>query len=271
MAATWKCLYLRSDDAKVVIQQLQESLIRLGYTLFNPFGLIPGKAYARSIRLFVAPATDGWVKIIGSPDAAQYAPLSQNTTLVYAALQGAEADIRVYHQGEAADPETALLLYLRPNLSASDLQQALRTTSNIIPVDKPDAGLPFNVLPDDIQALAGQVNTGQAQKMFARLSGDLLKKVSGDKQQAEAARALINDEAALDWNSSGGARIRAVMACLTVSEQWREPDFDSLRDAYPLHERRRRNPNARAYPGDEAVMAKVPDALVYTPVYGGAN
>ena len=50
-----------------------------------------------------------------------------------------------------------------------------------------------------------------------------------------------------------------------------EPDFDSLRDAYPLHERRRRSPNARIYPGDEAIMAKVSDALLYTPVYGGAS
>ncbi|MBL8157537.1 MAG: hypothetical protein JNM70_25480, partial [Anaerolineae bacterium] len=44
-----------------------------------------------------------------------------------------------------------------------------------------------------------------------------------------------------------------------------------LRDAYQLHSRRQRNPNARAYPGDEAVMAAVPDALMYTPVYGGAD
>ena len=271
MPATWKCLYLHSDDANGVVQQLQESLVNLGYTLFNPFGLIPGKAYTRSIRLFVAPASGGWVKIIGSPDQAQYPYLSQHTALVYAALQGADAEIGVYMQGEAANPEAALSPFLRPDRTPHDLQQALRTTSNVIPLEGSDSGLPFNALPEDIQTLAGQVNTGQAQKMFARLSGDLLKKVSGDKQQAEAARALISHSDTPDWNSGGGLRIRAVMACLTVPETWREPDFDSLRDAYPLFERRRRNPNARVYPGDEAVMAKVPDALDYTPVYGGAN
>jgi len=119
--------------------------------------------------------------------------------------------------------------------------------------------------------MAGKVNSNQAQKMFNRLSGDLIKKVSPGNGQADAARTLINNSDTLDWNSSGGVRIRAVMNCLTLPENWREPDFDSLRDAYPLYERRRRNPNARTYPGDESVMAKVADALLYTPVYGGAN
>ena len=262
---------MRSEDATVVIQQLQDSLTSLGYTLYNPFGLIPGKAYARSVRLFVAVAADGWVKIIGEPDEALLPTLSQNSTLIYAALNGAEADIWVYADGQGVPIESALVPYLRPNLTTNDLQQALHATSNIIQMDKPETGLPFNVLPDNVKTMAGNVNTGQAQKMFARLSGDLMKKVSKDSDQADAARALLKGGDAPDWNSNSGARIRAVMACLTLPDNWREPDFDSLRDAYQLHERRRRNPNARMYPGDDEVMAKVPDALTYTPVYGGAN
>lgn len=271
MATTWNCLYLPSDDAGTVVKRIQDSLINLGYTLYNPFGLIPGKAYPRSVRLFIAPSVGGWVKVIGTPDDAQFAELSKNTTLVYAALNGTEADIRVYINGESVNPETALSSYLRPNITANDLHKALLTTSNIVQMDKPDSGLPFDALPDDIKAMAGKVNPNQAQKMFNRLSGDLIKKVSPGSGQADAARALINNSDTLDWNSSGGTRIRAVMSCLTLPENWRDPDFDSLRDAYPLYERRRRNPNARTYPGDEAVMAKVPDALLYTPVYGGAN
>ncbi len=107
--------------------------------------------------------------------------------------------------------------------------------------------------------------------MFARMSGDFIKKITKVEGQADAARDLISGGDKPDWNSTGGVRIRAVMNCLTVGDNWREPDFDSLRDAYPLLERRRRNPNARTYPGDDAVMAKVPDALTYTPVYGGAS
>jgi hypothetical protein len=262
---------LPSDDAGAVVQQVQESLTNLGYTLYNPFGLIPGKAYPRSVRLFVSSASNGWVKVIGTPDEAQLSTLSQNTTLIYTALDGDGADIWVYANGQAIAIENALLQFLRPNLTASDLHNALHATSNIIQTDKPDAGLPFDVLPDNIKAMAGKVNNNQAQKMFNRLSGDLMKKVGNKGDQADAARALINSGDALDWNSTGGTRIRAVMNCLTLPDNWREPDFDSLRDAYPLHERRRRSPNARTYPGDEAIMAKVPDALLYTPIYGGAN
>src|SRR5438093_160916 len=91
MATTWNCLYSRSEDAKVVVQRLQDSLTSLGYTLYNPFGLLPGKAYPRSVRLFVAPAASGSVKVIGTPDDAQLPILSQNTTLIYTALDSAEA------------------------------------------------------------------------------------------------------------------------------------------------------------------------------------
>ena len=34
------------------------------------------------------------------------------------------------------------------------------------------------------------------------------------------------------------------MGCLTVPNDWREPDFTTLRDAHQLHLRRQRRPNA---------------------------
>lgn len=270
MSKAWNFLYSRSNDAEAVSQLLQRSLTDLGYTLYNPFGLIPGKAYTRSVRLFVTPSVAGWVKVIGAPDDRQFASLSHDTTVLYAALDKAQADIRTYTNGAPAELVTALTPFLRPNLTPDDLRRALETTSNLIQDDAPQAGLPFDALPDNIKGMAGNVNTGQAQKMFARLSGDLMKKVAGTGQ-ADAARALVSGGDAPDWNSSGGALIRALMRCLTLPDGWGEPDFDTLRDAYQLHERRRRNPNARAYPGDDELMAKVPDALTYIPVYGGSN
>ncbi len=270
MSKAWNFLYSRSEDAEAVSQLLQRSLTDLGYTLYNPFGLIPGKAYSRSVRLFVAPSVNGWVKIIGEPDERQFASLAHTTLVLYTVLDKAQADIRAYQNGGEADLVSALTPFLRPRLTADNLRRALETTSNVIQDDAQSAGLPFDVLPDNIKGMAGNVNNGQAQKMFARLSGDLMKKVAGTGQ-ADAARALVSGGDAPDWNSSGGAQIRALMNCLTLPDDWREPDFDTLRDAYQLHERRRRSPNARAYPGDDEVMAKVPDALTYTPIYGGAN
>jgi hypothetical protein len=58
------------------------------------------------------------------------------------------------------------------------------------------------------------------------------------------------------------------MDCLRIPD-WRDPDFVTLRDAYALHKRRERSPNATLYPGDAEALAAVPDALTYTPVYAG--
>ncbi len=97
--------------------------------------------------------------------------------------------------------------------------------------------------------------------MFARMSGTLARK-AGDSEEA---REMLRQP---DWNSSGGARIQALMHCLRIPA-WRDPDFVTLRDAYALHIRRRRSPTAVLYPGDAEALAAVPNALSYTPVYAG--
>src|SRR5690606_4539745 len=158
--------------------------------------------------------------------------------------------------------------YLKSASSPDQLRDILAASYEKGQTASASGGLPFDAMPDDVRALAGGVDQGAAEKMFNRLSGQLLKRVGG---QADEARALMSGEGAPNWDSSGGNRIRALMNSLTLPGEWREPDFDTLRDAYALHERRRRLPNARLYPGDEAVMARVPDALRYTPVYGGRN
>ncbi len=269
MPNPWNSLYCRSDDAGAVADGLRESLTTLGYTLYNPFGALPGKAYPRSVRLFVGLPTHGWVRVIGEPDSQQFPALSETTLMLYCALDGADSQIQLYANGQNADLVSSLQPYLRPGRTMDDLRRAVMGVGehSEIPVSS-DAGLPFDALPDDVQSMAGGINPAQAQKMFARLSGNLMKKVARDDSQAEAARALISGNAP-DWNSAGGQRIRALLDCLM--ETTLEPDFTTVRDAYQLHERRRRNPNARLYPGDAETMAKVPDALVYIPVYGGMS
>ena len=101
-----------------------------------------------------------------------------------------------------------------------------------------------------------------------RLTGNLLKKADSDERTAASARELIQPP---DWNSPGARRLHALVGCLTLPPNWRDPDFVTLRDAYQLHARRQRKPDARLYPGDEEIMARVPNALDYIPVYGGRD
>jgi hypothetical protein len=262
---SWHSLYLPCDDSARIIGALQNSLTTLGYTLFNPFGLIPGKAYPKAVRLFVAPTVGGWVRVLGEPDPALLPLISQFNPCAAVSLDGGQSALALYAEGRTVGPE-AFQAYLRCDLD---------TVRGLIErEDAPDApqstdGLPFDALSGDLQQMAGNVDMRQAQNMFSRLTGNLMKRVGGG-DDADAARSLLagNQPA---WDSAGGQRIRAFMRCLTVPQGWQSPDFVSLRDAYQLHERRRRNPNANLYPGDAETMAQVTNALDYTPVYGGMS
>lgn len=204
MPVSWSSLYLPCADAARVAQTLQESLTALGYELFNPFTQLFTKAYARSARLFVAPSTEGWVRIIGEVDAPIIPPLTEIAPCLYAALDGASAHIAVYAQGSAADL-SALQPYLRAGRTVEALRQALEAAGVRSSAGGSGGGLGAIPLPDDIQALAGKVDMKQAQSMFTRLAGNLMGKTGGD---ADAAQKLIAASAPADWNSPGGQQIQ---------------------------------------------------------------
>jgi hypothetical protein len=260
----WHSLYLCCADQSAVVSALHHTLATLDYQLFDPFGLIPGKTYPEAVRLFVAPPSGGWVRVIGVPDENLLPPLSQLGLCLSVGLDETEASIDGYADGKTVEREVALVPHLRPGCSESDLHRVLTQTYE---ATTGDDDLLLEMLPDDVQAMSGKVNKKQARRMFNRLSSNLMKKAGGD---LDSSRQFLG-ESAVNWNSAGGQRIRAVMACLNVLENWREPDFITLRDAYQLHARRRRNPKAMLYPGDAEAMDSVPDALDYTPVYGGKN
>ncbi len=271
MTTSWDSLYLPSANQEAVANRLRQLLENLDYTLYDPFGILPGPSYQHTVRLFVGPTNDGWVRVIGSPDPR----LMMSITGFYVRLTAAEAAIEAYANGNARPVEALLTRHLRAGHTAKDLQRVLYTDD--LPPLPPEATnqepTVVHALPDDIQSLANQVDQGRAQQMIDRLSSNLMDKVgrrSGtDATQLSAAAQELISQTPPDWNSPGGQRIRALMQCLTVPESWRNPDFLALRDAYQLHSRRQRKPDARLYPGDKAAMKRVPDALEYIPVYGG--
>lgn len=246
-----------------VAETLKAELVAHGYTLFDPFALIPGKAYPQAVRLFVAPVHDGWMRVIGEIDPAVrpllLAPLSELAPCLLVELDGIEAHVEAYLEGEPAPPEIAFMTYAREH-------DCIRLALQGLFESKPSpsvGGLPFDALPADIQELAGSIDTKQAEALFARMSGAFAQKAGG----SDEARDLLRQP---NWNSAGGARISALMKCLRITS-WRSPDFVTLRDAYALHTRRRRSPNATLYPGDSETIAAVPNALDYTPIYAGKS
>jgi hypothetical protein len=274
MNMAWISLFLPSDDPAAVAADLQREVTRASYTLYNAFGLLPGKAYPHTVKLFVSPAVNGWVRLIGEPDPALYAPLSQGKLCIVAQLDAATGSLEVYADGALVDAGVALAPYVRAGQSVEILQQALRgEVASITPLDtlpEPQmVAIPLDSLPPDVQAMLGNVNQGQAQQMMNQLGGNLMNRFGGQMQTDAAQNLLKQQQQIPDWNSADGVRIRATIGCLTIPDKWREPDFITLRDAYALHERRRRKPDARLYPGDAEAMQTVPDALAYTPVYGG--
>lgn len=271
----WHSLFLPFDDNATrelsandtangkpgVAATIRSELIAHGYRPFDPFALLPGKSYPQAVRLFVSPVHEGWMRVVGEIEPAVrpllLPALSLLAPCLLVELDGDEAHIEAWLEGEPAPPEIALMSYAREHDCIRRALEGAVETKNAPGI----GGLPLDALPADVQALAGNIDPKQAEAMFARISGTLAQKAGG----SDEARDLLRQP---NWNSVGGARIAALMRCLHIVA-WRTPDFVTLRDAYALHTRRRRSPNATLYPGDAEALGAVPDALNYTPVYTG--
>jgi hypothetical protein len=262
----WQRLYLSTNNERVT-ETLRGAVTDAGYTLYDPFAASPGKAYKTSLRFFVSPAHDGWVHVIpeGDVDDAFARALSTHGLCLSAILDENTDHLCTYQDGEVIDTADALLPHLREGYTAAQLRHALM---HITPTDdhstRQDKYIPTAALPDDVKQMASKLNPKHVNKMFDKLMKRVNKQFSGD---ADAAHELIAGDKP-DWVSSGGQRIQEVMAYLDIHE-WYQPEFVALRDAYQLHLRKQRKPDAPLYPGDAEMMEAVPDALDYIPVYGG--
>lgn len=257
----WHSLYLKSLDAEAVADRLHDLLTGQRYHRYNPFGLMPVKPYKQTVRLFVAPVQDSWVRVAGEPDAALLPALAQTWPLVWLCLSGNDVGIQTFVDGQSIEPDQF------PGVDLGVLAQAMPDAPLEI-VSKPASALPLDALPPDVKAMAIKVDPKRANKMFEQLSGTLLKRAGGD---AAAARMLIEQQDAPDWDGIGGARLRAAAQAFGLPRDWRSPDFVAVRDAYQASARRQRKPDAPLFPGDAEALAAVSDALAYLPVFGGRD
>jgi hypothetical protein len=261
-------MYLFSNAHDDAVTHLRESLTHNGFHHYNPFGIMPSKPWKQTVRLFVAPARGGWLRVVGEPTVEVAALLSQHLPLLWLGLRGDTAQIAAYADGVEIDVQAFAARTVA--VDARTIERALHDAplTPLLKKQQQVVAIPIDQLPEDVRAMAQRINPAQAGGMIEKLSGDLMKRVGGD---AAAAGALLNPPDAPDWGSVSAARLRALAQVLSLGADWDAPDFVTLRDAYQAAARRQRKPDAPLFPGDAEAMAAVPDALAYTPVFGGRD
>lgn len=270
---SWHCTFLPHEDHSAIAAALRQALTTLGYTLFDPFGTMPGRTYPRAVRLFVAPKANGWTRVLGQlddpPRTDVLTALSGIAPVLYAALQDEQAFLCAYKDGQPVEADVAFANHLRMGAAPDDLRRALQERPAPAERSQAAAAAALSTLPPDIQALgeARGVDRQQAARLFERISRGALAR-GGAQGQESAAQALIA-AGEVNWSGAGGRWLRGALEHLTIPTGWAQPDFISLRDAYQLHLRRQRRPDAPLYPGDAETMAAVENALEYVPVYAG--
>jgi hypothetical protein len=273
----WQRLFIRLDDeassgepSSALADALIAAAKAAGYTPYDPFGLMPGLSYPLAIKAFAAPHDlGGWRAVIASADPIPGAVIASAAESLRAAALHLTFDTEgraeiAWFDGDPP-PELARIIDGDPLTIERYAVPAPDSAS-----EAPVLALPIDALPEDVRSalVKGQIDETQAEKLFAKMSGAVAGKLGGGGGDAEAAKKLLQS-AQIDWESSGGRRIRAALGLFGLGAALSLPDFTVLRDAYALHARKRRKPDAPLYPGDAEAMAAVADALAYTPIFAG--
>src|SRR5262249_1030787 len=144
-----------------------------GYQRYDPFhgGMVTPPALKTFAKYFVAPALDGWVRILGQPESDLLLMLSEKMPLIHAWLNDSDSGVDIYVNGE--HHAERLSDYLRPN---GILPDASATYPDNVSPGNSTAGI---ALPDDVQRLAQthNVNPGQSNKLVKRLTSQLFGKL----------------------------------------------------------------------------------------------
>ena len=248
----WSSIYLPINDENQVLRSLKAVYEFAGYKLYNPF---PGGTGTPSgiqdrVRLFVAPAESGWIRIIGEADSNHLPALATElkTALLYAWIGTSESSIEVFGSGE-------LKQFLREGKSEADLNPPQIASGKQGTSDQP------GILSD----LAGEygVDSKKADKLFQKTTKSILRKFQNEDAQA----AMASMQSAFSWSSPPAQRLGQMMDALIIPANWREPDFRDLSTAYQIACLLDIDENAPLLPGDEAILDKVEYPLDYELAY----
>ncbi len=272
MSNPWHSLLLKTDDSEAVSEALLTAFSASSYTRYNPF---PGGSgtppkLKMFIKHFVAPAQDGWTRILGDPDPAVLLTLNQSIPLLHGWLDDSGGSWQLIADGTVTDDPLAFSPYLKPGKTLDDLRRAQLGHAPVATVETD------GLLPPDVQQLANarNVNPKQADKLMervtSRLFGRLDKTSEGEASSMKnQARAMISGSGGPDWNSTTGRAVRAAADMMALPANWREPAWSDVRDAYQAARMLARNPKASLLPNERDALKTIPDAGQYIAVYVG--
>ena len=256
--SAWHSLYMFTS--RPLEKVLSEWLTNQGYIRYDPFNTLGGAAYPQALRLFLAPAVEEVTRILVecnqvAPVMALAVHLSSFAPCLSVRLDGTNAQIALYHEGQEMQDWS---LIASRNITRAQIEAARQINRN----SAQTGVIPTEELPATFRNMADTVSQYQVGRLFQKMAYQVMTRT----QQTAAEKFL---QGLPRWDSSGGQMLVSCMTLLRVPKNWREPDFPTLRTAYWLYLRRRTQPNAPLLPGDDTALRRVPDALTYTPVYGG--
>ncbi len=271
----WHSVFCHTTAVTPIEETLSKHLLANGYSAYNPFGRLPGRAYPRTVKLFISPTRSQWTRLILDSEALwgdeNYLEIAQQSATLapslYVALQEGQHTFQAYSNTPSDDPARVFEQALAENMSVDAFRQLWNTAPQDIASIPTDTSPSIrDLLPTEYQGFGQGVNNQQAEKLFEKMSGNFRGRFGGAENEAEVEKLLKNNQP--QWESAGGNHLRAIFQALSIAD-WQLPDFATLRDAYTLHARKQRNPQAMMYPGDAEAMASVPNALEYIPLFFG--
>lgn len=247
---------------------IREVLEADGYQSYDPFPGGTGSPVGKltRLRLFVAPATEEWGRVLVGDPVPEPLMETLGETLTFIDVQLLPSEdyrLTVYRPGVSpSDDLAALVPFLRADSSAADLQ---KVAIQALP-EMPEGA----DLPPELQQFARQqgVQAKHVDNLMGRMTRRIFRRMEQEGEAEETKNQAIDalKGQAVDWSSPAGQRVRMIMACLTVPEGWYQPTWKALSAAYPLARQQQRGADL-LLPGDKDTLNAVPDALDYIPLY----
>ena len=274
----WQHLLFADISLDKVTAAIRNTLENNGYKAYDPFPGGSGSPIGKLTRLrtFAAPSDQLWQSLLIAPndsfETSILTDLAKSIGMPFLDLriQSLEAyQITLYDTASTSTDLTALVPFLKSGLTIADLEAV---DNEVISISDSSPSNAAN-LPSELQQFADDqgVEGKHINKLMGRMTKRIFKKMeqqSGDASDdtQEQAKAMLAGQSQDVLSSLAGQKLRNVLACLTVPDDWYLPDWKSLVAAYPIA-RQLQKGDGLLLPGDESTLNQVPDALDYTPLY----